>query len=190
MPDVTTGVQICLAKSDADLQGILQLQQANLKTNLTSEERQQQGFVTLQHDLDLLRQMNHPHPHVIAKSGHQVVGYALVMMPQMAEFIPQLTKMFARIGEHPFKGKPLTVDRFAVMGQVCVARRFRSSGVFAQLYDRLADSLRAHVDCLITDIAAHNTRSLRAHEKVGFTTLDTYPDDGTTWHIVLLDLQP
>ena len=26
------------------------------------------------------------------------------------------------------------------------------------------------------------------YEKVGFSTIDTYPSDGTTWHIVLLDV--
>lgn len=187
---MTESVQISLARTDADLLGILQLQQANLKANLTSEQRQQQGFVTLRHDLPLLRQMNHPHPHVIAKSGEQVVAYALVMMPDMAEYIPELTQMFERIGRCSYKGKPLTTDRFAVMGQVCVAQAFRSTGLFAQLYDRLAESLNTHVDCLITDIAAHNTRSIRAHEKVGFYTLDTYQEDGTTWHIVLLDVGP
>ena len=190
MSDVTADVQISLAQSDADLQGILQLQQDNLKANLTSEQCQQQGFVTLQHDLPLLRKMNHPHRHVIAKSADQVVAYALVMMPDMAEHIPALKQMFARIGTHSFKNKPLTTDRFAVMGQVCVAQGFRSTGLFTQLYDRLTESLKDHVDCLITDIAAHNTRSIRAHEKVGFTTLDTYPDEGTIWHIVLLDLNP
>jgi GNAT superfamily N-acetyltransferase len=190
MSDVTAELQISLARTDAELQGILQLQRDNLKINLSSEESQQQGFVTLRHDLTLLRQMNHPHPHVIAKTGNQVVAYALVMMPEMAGHIPELTQMFERIGTHSFRGKPLTADRFAVMGQVCVARDYRSTGLFAQLYQRLTDSLKTHLDCLITDIAAHNTRSLRAHEKVGFTTLDTYPEDDTTWHIVLLDLNP
>jgi hypothetical protein len=179
---------ISLAQSDADLQGILELQQANLKTNLSPAEQQQQGFVTLRHDLQLLRLMNDPLPHVIAKCKAQVVAYALVMMPSMASHIPELQPMFDRIARLTFKGQAITTDRYVVMGQVCVAKPHRSSGLFTALYDRLATSVRPHVDCVITDIAAHNQRSLRAHEKVGFSTIDTYPSDGTTWHIVLLDV--
>lgn len=186
---MTDAIHITRAGSDADLQGILQLQQANLKNNLNEGEQHQQGFVTLRHDLPLLRQMNQPHPHVIATCGDQVVAYALVMMPHMAHHIPELKPMFARIGQQSWHGKPLTPDRYAVMGQVCVAKAHRGSGLFAQLYQHYAQALRPHVDCVITDIASHNLRSLRAHEKVGFTTLDSYQDEGTTWHIVLLDLR-
>lgn len=51
------------ALSKADLQGILALQQQNLPSALSPEE---QGFVTVRHDLPLLRKMNTPHPHRIA----------------------------------------------------------------------------------------------------------------------------
>ena len=41
-----------------ELEQILDLQQRNLPKNISQEEREKEGFVTVEHDLDLLRAMN------------------------------------------------------------------------------------------------------------------------------------
>jgi len=56
-----------------DLPGILQLQKENLRPVLTKTEQQEEGFVTIQHDLPLLKKMNSPFPHTIAIRGDEVV---------------------------------------------------------------------------------------------------------------------
>ena len=42
---------------------------------------------------------------------------------------------------------------------------------------------------MLTEVALSNTRSLRAHEKVGFKTFYEYKDDltGVSWRMVILD---
>jgi RimJ/RimL family protein N-acetyltransferase len=42
----------------------------------------------------------------------------------------------------------------------------------------------------VTEVAARNTRSLRAHARVGFEPLHVYPDatTGEEWHVIGLDL--
>ena len=44
-------------------------------------------------------------------------------------------------------------------------------------------------DFMVTEVAARNTRSLRAHERVGFETLRVYddPETGEGWHVVGLN---
>lgn len=180
---------ITLASTDEELQGILVLQEHNLKSQLSADEQMSEGFVTLKHDLALLRLMNQPHRHVIAKLNQQVVGYALIMMPQMARHMPLLKPMFERIEQLTLHDQPITNDRYVVMGQVCVAKAYRSSGLFAGLYARLAETMKPHCDCVITEIATHNTRSVRAHEKVGFKTVSCYTSNATEWQIVLWELQ-
>jgi RimJ/RimL family protein N-acetyltransferase len=44
-------------------------------------------------------------------------------------------------------------------------------------------------DFVITEIATHNTRSLRAHEKVGFRLLHNYTDATDEWDVVLWNWQ-
>lgn len=85
--------------SDEDLTAILELQAANLPAALGADERRTQGFVTLRHDLALLREMNHPWAHVIATTadGGGLVGYALVMPLSFRGRLPILDPMFERL---------------------------------------------------------------------------------------------
>ncbi len=183
-----TDFQITSAKTEQDISDILKLQKQNLAKSLSSEEANSQGFVTVDHDFDILRAMNSPHPHVIAKDQDQVVAYALVMLRKFSSEIPVLTPMFNRIERLKYQDQLITPDQYFIMGQVCVAKPYRSLGVFAGLYAHMREQMKAHFKYIITEIADTNTRSIRAHEKVGFTTIDTYTSDETVWHIVLLDL--
>ena len=75
------------------------------------------------------------------------------------------------------------------MGQVCVAERYRGTGIFDGLYRTMASVYRGRYDFTMTEVAERNTRSRRAHERVGFRTLHTYPDAaaGEVWHVIVLD---
>jgi len=64
-----------VAKSDKDLFEILALQKANLPANISFKEANSEGFVTVNHNFDLLKKMNSPFPHIIATSENKVIGY-------------------------------------------------------------------------------------------------------------------
>jgi len=178
------------ARTDADLEGILALQRANLPEALTAEEIRQQGFLTVRHDLDLLRRMNAPWPHIVARDAEGIAGYALVMLPEMEPEIPILQPMFEKIRTLRWQGRPIDSLDWFVMGQVCVARRVRGTGVFDGLYRHMRQRMAAHFDCVITEISLRNRRSLRAHARVGFQTILEYTDpSGEAWATVLWDWQ-
>ena len=182
MPTFTTA-------KPADLQGIINLQAANLPVAISAKEAKDQGFVTVQHDLAILTQMNTPYPHIIAKDADQVVGYTLVMERRFGAKIPVLVPMFELINTLHFEGQSLAESTYFVMGQVCVAKNHRGQGVFAGLYQLLAQQMNAHFDYCITEIAKRNTRSITAHAKVGFQNIHEYTaPNGEIWVIVLLDL--
>jgi RimJ/RimL family protein N-acetyltransferase len=75
------------------------------------------------------------------------------------------------------------------MGQICVAKAFRGQGVFDGLYAKMRTICAGEFDFTITEVAARNTRSMRAHERVGFKTLHQYDDtsSGETWRLILLE---
>ena len=179
---------VTTAASDKDIQGILNLQKQNLPRNISVDEAASQGFVTVDHDFDTLKDMNQDHPHIIAKDQDQVVAYALVMLRKFSSRIPVLVPMFNRIEKLQYRGQMISPEQYFIMGQVCVDKPYRSLGVFAALYTHMREQMKAHFKYIITEIADTNKRSLRAHEKVGFTTIETYTSDGTVWHIVLLEL--
>jgi SAM-dependent methyltransferase len=173
-----------------DLRQILDLQAANLPSALTPDAIASQGFVTVRHDMDVLRRMNEAAPAIIARDGARVVGYALVMPRTFAADVPILAPLFQMLDGLSWKGAALHEHpRWFVMGQVCIAEGYRGRGIIDGLYRTMADAYRDRYDFTITEVAARNTRSLRAHARVGFETLQRYTDGttGETWHVIVLD---
>lgn len=180
-------IQFTTATTDADLQQILDLQAANQKANLSADYQQQFGFVTLIHTLSWLRTMNEAAPHIIAKEGDRVVGYALTLVPVLGELIPAMRPLLTMIDELTYQEQPLTHYRYYFMGQVCVAESHRGQGVFDGLYAAHRQQFADRFDVLITDISLRNTRSRRAHERVGFQTLCEYDNHHERWAVVVWD---
>jgi len=172
------------AQSDQDLHQILHLQKENQPRNLTPEEIKAQGFVTVEHDFPLLKKMNAPHPHIIAKADNQVVAYALVMLSELRNDIPVLVSMFEKIDGLTIDGQPMSDFSYVVMGQVYVAKSCRGKGVFGGLYQKMALEMKANFDYIITEIATRISRSIRAHEREGFETLLEFNDGLEEWAIV------
>lgn len=182
---------ITLAQTDDDLRGILALQQANSVRNIPPDVQREQGFVTLQYTFDQMQQMHELGPSVIAKDGDVVVGYAITAMPQTRRFVPELASLFDQIDQLIYNNQPVRELPYYVMGQVCVVDGYRGQGLFDQLYAHHRTVYGERFQLLITDISARNTRSLRAHERVGFRPLREFyePGAGETWVIVVWDMR-
>jgi hypothetical protein len=182
---------ITTVQSDADVQGILTLQQANLRKNVPPDVQTEQGFVTVEHDPVVLTRMNQAAPSVIAKEGATVVGYALTMLPEFGTDVPELLPLFSLINTLTYNGKPLQAYSWYVMGQVCVGEEYRGQRVFDRMFQHHREVYSDRYQLLITDISANNVRSLRAHARVGFETLHEFYDPviGETWVVVAWDFR-
>ncbi|MFT4031442.1 MAG: GNAT family N-acetyltransferase [Siphonobacter sp.] len=177
-----------LAESDEDIRQIRNLMQANLKTKVTSEEAKDQGFVTIPYELATLQRMNEVGKHVIAKRGDQVVAYALTAFKTILPEIDMFAGLVENIHQVSYAGKPLSESNYYVMGQICVSKECRGMGVFDGLYAHHRKVYGSQFDYLVTDISIHNTRSLAAHQRVGFEVIATFVDNTDTWKLVVLDL--
>lgn len=173
-----------------DIHQILELQRVNLPENISSEELEDQGFVTVRHTLDLLSDMNAAEPQIIAKDGDRVVGYALVMLASFAQRVPVLIPMFELLDSLSYNGRKLADCTYYVVGQVCVAKSHRGQAVFDGMYEQHRRQMSDRYDYLITEVATRNRRSLRAHARVGFRTIHQFTaPDGEEWDIILWDWQ-
>ena len=168
-----------------ELEQILAIQQKNLARNVDESEVKSQGFVTVIHDLDTLKQMHNLSPSVIAKQGDRVVGYALVMLPECRKIVPTLEPMFQNFERLHYQNRPLADYRFYVMGQVCIDKDYRQQGLFDKLYEKHREIHSGNFDFIMTEVATRNRRSMRAHERVGFQTLDVYRDELDEWAVIL-----
>ncbi len=182
-------IQFIAVSNPEEVAQILDLQAKNHVSNVSASVAETQGFVTVKHDPAVLRRMNEAAPSIIAKDGDQVVGYALVMPRSFAAHIPILQPMFDLLDQLTWQGKALRDNpRWFVMGQICVAEGYRGMGVFDGMYQKMREVCRKDYDFVITEIAERNTRSIRAHERVGFESLHTFSDSvaGEDWRVVIL----
>ncbi|MEM7511053.1 MAG: GNAT family N-acetyltransferase [Bacteroidota bacterium] len=183
-------LEVKLADSEQELEGILSLQQKNLPKNISQEELQQEGFVTLEHSMEILTKMNAEAASIIAKDGDEVIGYCLGMTKTFREVFPILIPMFDEIDAIQYGGGELASVNYIISGQVCIAKGYRGKGLLGKMYQHYQEVYREKFPYLITEISARNPRSVRAHEKVGFKVVHSYqvtdpkPEE---WIIVLWD---
>lgn len=179
-----------IAKSvttENELEQILLLQQQNLRGVHNEATEKEQGFLTVAHNWQALQQMHALEPSIIVKDDDAIAGYALVMLRECSKLVPELLPMFEGLDKMNYLGRPLAEYRFYVMGQVCVAAAYRGLGVFDMLYRHHRQLLQHKYDFVITEIATRNTRSMRAHQRVGFETLQVHRDALDEWAVVIWD---
>jgi hypothetical protein len=189
--DQNDPIQFSTVSNADEVSQILELQAANLPASLTPDTMANQGFVTVRHEPAVLKRMNEIAPAIIATDGGRVVGYALMMPRTFASDVPILRPMFEMLDTLSWKGSLLRDNpRWFVMGQICVADGYRGRGIVEGLYEAMARGYGDRFDFTVTEVAARNTRSRRAHQRVGFQTIHVYPDatTGEEWHVIVLDL--
>jgi len=177
-------LQFTTAQTDDDLRQILDLQGRNHKSIVSEEIKREQGFVTVRHSWEQISLLHHTTPQVIAKDGHKVAAYALAMLPALGESIPDLQPMFTLFTQIPWREKTLADSSYYVMGQICVAEEYRGQGAFDGLYQKHREVYSPDFEFLITEVSTNNTRSMRAHERVGFRTIHVHQGHIDTWNVV------
>jgi RimJ/RimL family protein N-acetyltransferase len=178
-------LQACRVTTTAELEQILALQRRYLRGVRTADEEKDQGFLTVAHSLETLQRMHDQEPSVIVKAGEELAGFALVMTRTSREWIPELLPFFDYLDQLSYKDKPVATYNYYVIGQVCVAEAWRGKGVFDLLYQHHKDCFAQRFDFVITEIATRNTRSMRAHQRVGFRELAIHRDYLDEWAVVL-----
>ena len=181
-------VKVDLVQDDHDINQILALQALNLKQSISSEEADNQGFVTVQHSFDVLKDMNKVEPGTILKEDNNVIGYCLAMSRGFEDELPILANLFAKLDKLTYDNQLISHYNYIIVGQVCIAKEARGKGYFDKMYKGYKANLSSKYDFAITEVADENQRSLRAHYRVGFKTIEKYQNEiGKWWHVVLWD---
>lgn len=180
-------IDIKRVTSIAELAGIKQLQQANLRGWLSPEEKDREGFVTAEYSLEFLQLMHDAEPSIIATDGEEVVGYALVATRSVSRQHELLQYLVDVIDSTHYGGQSLRDQPYVVVGQLCVSKNYRGMGLVQRMYDYYRQHLSGLYRYCLTDIDEKNPRSLKAHLKSGFRILDTLHYEGSNWYIVIWD---
>ncbi|WP_221394459.1 GNAT family N-acetyltransferase [Dyadobacter sp. NIV53] len=178
-------IQFDIARTEEDLHQILSLQKLNLKNEISDETKKEQGFLTVNHKIEELILMQQSTPQIVARANGRIVAFALGMLPELGKLISDLQPMFTLLEGLNWHSVKLPAYRYYIMGQVCVDVNFRGQGVFDQLYQKHKEVYSTEYDLCITEISTSNTRSQRAHERVGFETIHTHLDHVDEWNVVV-----
>jgi GNAT superfamily N-acetyltransferase len=180
---------IAVASSEQHLEQILALQRRYQARALSPEVQAAEGFVFAEHSLPLLKRMAAELPQAIALADDQVVGYCLSLPLSLGSELPDLAPMFEQLARCAYEGRRLSDCTFFIGGQVCVDRPHRGRGLLARLYDHVRASVGSEYSLCVTEIAARNDVSLRAHRKMGFEPISTYSDGQEQWVVVAWKLR-
>jgi hypothetical protein len=180
-------IEITKAASLTDLEEILILQQGNLPDSLSTEEKNIEGFVMVNHRMEDLKAFAEIAPQIIAKDETGVCAYALAMPRSLRKSIPMLIPMFDQLNNIKHQGKSIADYNYIIVGQVCIKKGYRGIRLFDQLYEVYKKEFEINYDFAITEISTSNIRSMRAHIRVGFKTIHTFRDEFEEWNIVCWD---
>jgi hypothetical protein len=171
---------------DDEIEALLDLQRANLKQNLDAQTIDSQGFVSFTYDIPTMQRMIAAAPTIIARADDgTIVGYALSATLDFSA----TNELLAPLATFSQKISPLSNRQFYLCGQVCVREGWRGLGVFDALYEGHRRVLGSSYDCIVTEIADENQRSLNAHYRVGFKTIHRYTEGVIDWHVVAWDFK-
>lgn len=174
-------------KNRSELEQIHQLNLRNLKSTVSQNEQQEEGFVTWDYPLDLLEKMHEQAPSVIIKDGDIVAGYALTLMREARSFHKELELFLHSLDNLKYLEKPLAQHRFYCMGQICIDKKYRGQGLVNALYQKHKELYSPKYDFILTEISPQNERSMKAHAKIGFKTIHRFSDNHGEWAIVVWD---
>ena len=174
-----------IVTNNDELSQIHHLNRQNLKYNINDDEKNREGFVSWLYSEELLFQMHQLAPSVIVKDGSTIAGYALTTLKESRKFHTDLETMFHHLESVNYNGKSLVNQNFYCMGQICVAKEYRGRGIVDMLYQKHKEIYSKQFDFILTEISTANVRSIKAHEKVGFVTINTYKDVMDEWNVVV-----
>ena len=178
-----------IVTSTRELEQIISLQKKNLKTNIPEAEKVSQGFLTMEFTMPMLLKLHDLAPDIIIKDDDNVVAYAMVLLQEGRTAYPDLEPLFKHFDKLSWQERPLYDYQFYAMGQICVDKDYRGQGLFDMLYRKHREIYQGRFDFIITEISTSNYRSLNAHRRVGFKTIDTFRDAMDEWEVVVWDWQ-
>ena len=178
-------VKISLASTDFDLIGIKNLQTENLKTNLTAEEKKNEGFLTAEYTITYLKKINKKSPAVILKKEN-VVGYALAVTKKLSEEHEVLNQLVAKFEKQKYKNNLLASKSYIVVAQLCVDKNFRGMGFVEKMYSFFKKNYSDY-QYFVTAVDNKNLRSSKIHKKCGFIKIGEVLIGNSPGEIILWD---
>ncbi|KAJ3068704.1 hypothetical protein HDU98_008176 [Podochytrium sp. JEL0797] len=184
--------RVALATTPAHIDQIKALQMANLRRLLSVEVQEADGFVTAEYSRRFLAKIHESTPAIVSLAEvdgtERVVGYVLVATRADAASHDLLKDLVDTVDTRcNFEGKPLRDMNYLLVAQLCVDKQFRGQGLARKMYSAFAAEYHSRgFEIGMTDVAADNAISLKAHSKSGWIVVDSLDYSGVVFKVIVL----
>ena len=176
--------------NERDLSSVKKLQELSLSRNVPENDKEKEGFVSVESDISLLRTINKDIGILIADTDGKAIGYEMPLAPEHAAQIPLLDPFVEKFIELIYDGKRIGDYSWVIEGQINVDKEHKGKGIAETLHKNFVNMLKGKYDLIITEISDQNPRSLHVHtKKLGMSIVDEYQAEGRNWYILMQDIR-
>jgi hypothetical protein len=165
----------------SDIPGILELQAANLLTNLPATELAG-GFVTTPFTVEQIQTAMAQSGLFVVAEQEKIAGYVFAGDWDFFAQWPIFPLMISRFQKLDFQGIPITPDNSFQYGPICIDRSLRGTGAFQQLFATMCAGLADRYPLGVTFINKLNARSIAAHRKLPLAVIDEFEFNNNSFY--------
>ncbi len=171
-----------------DIPIIFSLLRENLAKNLTQEEKSD-GFLYYEPTTVELEKIIHDTGIYLSLQGTELKGYLMTMSKELALSIPFERELVENAERMTYEEKPLGDYRYAILAQICIAKKFRNGMTFNRLHVSAQSALKDFgFELGVGEIEDTNTTSRAVHKYL--SDIGTYTaTSGLKWHVMVADLR-
>ena len=160
---------------EKDLPQIMKIQSDNLRENLPPSHLKD-GYLSIAFTEDEFRAFNLNLGVLVARTPHEVIGYACISDVEFNKQFPILDRIVASLPSYVIPGantKPSEETSY-FHGPVCIARPHRGKDVIRTLFSKELEVAKekGYVHCF-SFISSENQRSFKAHTRLSFQKVGT-----------------
>ena len=181
-------MEITLATlQDADVDSLCSLQEHNLRANLSLQEQQRGGYLSIAFSVDEFAAFNRDLGVLVARMKHEVVAYCCISSAGFNAKLPILEQIVKRIEGYSVPGasKLPTLATSCIWGPVCIAEPWRGNEILQKLFTYAGSiSKQAGYDFCFSFVSTGNPRSLKAHLKLPFREIDKVSHNDNEFDVI------
>lgn len=169
-----THTQGCRMGSRRDIAAVLALQERNLVTKLSDDEKRN-GFVTTPFSDQQLQELIAIAGLFVIEEDGRLIGYAAAAGWDYFAGRPMFDLMLQRFVQISYRGELISPLNSFQYGPVCIDGAVRGSDAFPNLFAFMRLQMAARYTIGTTFINRMNLRSIRAHvDKIGLDVIDEF----------------
>ncbi|MBF0376535.1 MAG: GNAT family acetyltransferase [Desulfamplus sp.] len=172
----------CRIAITSDITGILSLQDKNLVTKI-SEEQKKNGFVTTPFTTDQLETLIKRKGLFVLDNAKEIMGYTVAAGWDYFAGRPMFDYMLEHFGRISYRNMAITKDNSFQYGPICVDVTLRGTSAFSNLFSKMREEMSGLYSVGVTFINKTNARSYKAHTtKVNIETITEFEFNGNSYH--------